>query len=464
MHLLMKADQQRFVAWSVHNNMELLELHLFRNLEIRIKEEEEGPVDFGEGFFSLDDVFFIRISDKKNYQTIRQFLELLAQQDVNRFREVLLEIGGVLPAETEEAMYRFRNARLAEKGFLPFEEAVGIYQTVSPEKLRQKALGTQKEMKMADSTQIVPVSGSLFIEDQSLFSMALRYVEDDGVLEQIQIEFAALCNQLLSADSIIAREKEDLAAIVRKACGYLDIALEDLVAGDPSKAVTLLEKSTLNDVFRVGYGAAMTLKWKADKWTRKSWFFTQGFALDFWDDFWEGLLEGLSEKRPLFYAGFSENGESFREFRSLEEIHRCQRALDQVMALDRLLSFVYEGATPIHFEGVGHTLTYKNLLLTSWARHHLGLGDENKAMTVEQMPVFFQKLWAEGSKPHRVAPTMKESFATWLTAMSGLAPHEIQGFAGKTFDLLFAELEKDYGAVSLSNLDPRYVRHFLVVL
>jgi hypothetical protein len=113
---------------------------------------------------------------------------------------------------------------------------------------------------------------------------------------------------------------------------------------------------------------------------------------------------------------------------------------------------------------VGHTLTYKNLLLTSWARHHLDLGAENTSLTVEQLPLIFEDLWKEGSKPHRVAPAMKESFTAWLTAMSGLAPHEIQGFAGKTFDLLFAELEKDYGAVSLKNLDPRYVRHFLVVL
>ena len=304
MYLFMKADRQRFVAWGIHNNMELLELHLFRNIEVRIKEEEEGPVDFGEGFFSLDDVFFIRISDDKNYQTIRQFLELLAEQDVKRYREVLLEIGGVLPAETEETMYRFRNVRLAEKGFLPFEEAVGIYQPVSPEKLQKKEFGTHQDMKGADSKQVVPVSGSLFIKDLSLFSMALRYVDDDDVLDQIQMEFAALCNQLLSADSIIAREKEDLAAIVRKACRYLDIALEELVAGDPSKAVTLIEKSTLNDVFRVGYGTALALKWKADKWTQKSWFFTQGFDVDFWGDVWEGLLEGLSGKRPFFIRVF----------------------------------------------------------------------------------------------------------------------------------------------------------------
>jgi hypothetical protein len=190
---------------------------------------------------------------------------------------------------------------------------------------------------------------------------------------------------------------------------------------------------------------------------------TQRLDFDFWEDPWEGLLEGLSGKRPLLYMGYSESGESFREFRSLEEIHQCHRALDQVMALDRLLSFVYQGTTPMHLECVGHTLTYKNLLLTSWARHHLVLREDNRPLTVQQLPVFFRDLWAEESKPHRVAPEMKEGFMAWLTVKSGLAPHEIQGFAGKTFDFLFTELEKEYGAVSLKNLDPRYVRHFLVV-
>jgi len=41
---------------------------------------------------------------------------------------VLLEATHVIPAETEEEELRWRNVRLAEKGFLAFDEAIGIYQ------------------------------------------------------------------------------------------------------------------------------------------------------------------------------------------------------------------------------------------------------------------------------------------------------------------------------------------------
>jgi hypothetical protein len=423
--LLMKADAQRFVAWGIHNNLELVELHLFKNIEVRIKEDDESPSDFGDDFFSLDDVIYIRIPDDKNYQTLRQFLEHLAA--------------------------------------LPFEEAVGIYQHTSPEKLLGKDIESYKQKEPKARWQVVPVSSALLIKDHSLFALALKHVDDDKILEQIQIEFASLCNQIISADSIVARNKADLAGIVRKACGYLDVALEELAAGNPEEAAALLDKLALNDIFRVGYGAAVELKWKADRWIRKSWFNANALGLDFWEENWAGMLDGLSRKRPLFYTGFSEGAELYRDFKSLEEIKQCHKALDQVMGLDHLLSAVCAHASPRIADSSSLGITYKNLLLTSWARHHLGFGKENKPVTTKELRKFFRDLWTQGNKPYRVEPTMKEGFTDWLTSRSGFAPHQIQGFAGEALDDLFEELEKEYGTVSLEDLDPRYVKHFLVV-
>ena len=322
---------------------------------------------------------------------------------------------------------------------------------------------TYTDKKQADPFDVVPVSGSLFIRDQSPFSKALKHVEDHDALERVQMEFAALCNQIMSADGIVARGKEDLAAIVRKACGYLDIAIEDLVSGDLSKAVSLIEKSLLSDIFRVGYGTALELKWKADKWMPESWFFTLGLECDFWDDAWSGLLEGLSRKHPILYVGFSGSGESFRDFQSLKEIRQSRQALDQVMALDRLLALVYKKAEPMRFEGVVHALTYKNLLLTHWARHHMNLKEGAGPLSAQQLPVFFRELWMEERKPYHVKPAMQEAFIKWLADTSGLAQKEIRDLAGEPLHHLFEELEREYGGVSLKNLNWRYVKHFLVV-
>lgn len=461
LHLLLEADPERFLIWGLREHTELIELHLFKHIEVRIMEEDESPSDFGEGYFSLDGLFYIRIKHEKYEQTIRQFLERLAQHNLSRFREVLLELAGVLPAEVEENIYRLRNLRLAEKGFLPFEEAVGIYQYLSPQSLLEKEPQLRKVTQDQQLSQPVPVSTSLLIRDQDLFYIALKRTQDSRILERLQMEFTAMCNQIVSADGLMIRDKENLANVVRKACGYLGIGLEKVTGRDPHKAARLLQKFPLHHLFRVGYGAALKLRWNTEKWLKESWFVRESFALSFWGDYWEGILEGLLRKRPLFYTGFSE-GEPYREFKTLEEITRCHRALDQIMALDQLLSLLFAQTAVVHPVQAYHPVTYKNLLLTCWARHHLGLPEETKSLGIEELKIFFRNLWVKEARPYRVDTKMKQAFLDWLQMRSDQAIDEILSQVGKTFERLFGELEKEYGSVSLKDLDPRYIKHFLV--
>ncbi len=459
--LLLKADHERFLNWVLQENNELIELHLFKHIEVRIREEDESPSDFDEGYFSLDNLFYIRIKHKKYEQTIREFLDRLAQHDLHKFHQVLLELAGVLPAEVEEYMYRIRNVRLAEKGFLPFEEAIGIYQYLNPETLHEEEPQLHKHTQEEQPSQPVPVSTSLLVQDIDLFYLSLRQIEDGNVLERLQMELTALCNQIISADSLVLRDKENLVSVVRKACGYLSIALEEMTGADPQKAVHLLDKFPLLHIFRVGYGAALELRWKTEKWLKESWFVKQALDFSFWDDAWKGILEGLLKKRPLFYTGFSE-GESYREFKSAEDIIHCQRALDEIKALDQLLSLAFtESIVAVPVQAY-HPITYKNLLFTCWARHHQGLSEETKPLAIEELKSFFRNLWEKKTKPYQVDIKMRQAFMDWLQMRSSQSVADILDQVGNTIDHLFEELEKEYGSVALKDLDPRYIKLFLV--
>ncbi len=460
--LLLKADPHRFLIWGLRDNIEFIELHLSRNIDVRIQEEDESPSDFEEGYFTLDGVFYIRIRHKKYDETITDFLKRLADHDLNRFHQVMLELVTVQPWETEENLYRLRNVRLAEKGFLPFEEAVGIYQHVDAENLLKKGGQVEKAKLEPHLPQPVSVSQSLHIQDQGLFFMSLRRIGDHHTLERLQMEFAGMCNQIISADSLSVREKEDLAAVVRKACGYLDIGLQKLDGTDPDKGARLIQAHALNQIFRVGYGTGLELKWKTEKWFKNSWFVNQTLGLAFWGRQWEGILGGLLRKRPLYYAGLSE-GEPYREFKALEEITHCHKAVDQIMAMDRLLSLVLTHGSLAHRIKADQPLNYKNLLLTCWARNQLGLSEAVKPLLVEELKAFFRNLWRPGGKPRRVEKGMRQSFWDWLMGRSGLAAAEIQNQVGVVLDSLFRELENEYGSVSIEDLDPRYVRHVLVI-
>ncbi|NVM21111.1 MAG: hypothetical protein HWN68_04965 [Desulfobacterales bacterium] len=458
--LLLKADAERFLIWGLREHRELIELNLFKSIEVRIKEEDESPSDFDEGYFTLDGLFFIRIKREEYDQIIRDFLRRLASHDINKFHQVLAELAGVLPAELEEHMYRLRNVRLAEKGFLPFEEAVGIYQYLNPQSLMQEA-EAQKVIRVQQPTEPVPVSTSLLIRDQDLFYISLRRVEDGRILERLQAEFAAMCNQIISADGFVVRDKENLAAVVGKACGYLSIGLQKLAGGDDRKAAGLVQRFPLSRVFRVGYGAAMELRWDTEKWLRESWFAGQDFDTGFWEDDWGGILEGLLKRRPLFYTGFSE-GEPYREFKTLEEITHCRKALDEIMGIDRLLSLVFAQSTIAPRVQAYQPVTYKNLLMTCWAQRHLGLPEEGRPLAVDELRAFFNNLWGKGARPYLVDTRMKQAFLDWLQMRSDQPAAEILGRVGKTFDRIFGELEREYGSVSSKDLDPRYIKHFFV--
>ncbi len=458
--LLLRADPHRFLIWGLRENIELIELHLSSNIDVRIREEDESPSDFDERYFTLDDVFYIRIRHDAYDQTLTPFLKRLADHDFNKFQQVMLELLTVQPAEVEENLYRLRNLRLAEKGFLPFEEAIGIYQRLDPENLLKKGSKVEKLTEKAHLSEPVSVSKSLHIQDQDLFFMSLRHIGDHQSLERLQMEFAGMCNQIISADALSIRDKEHLTAVVRKACGYLDIGLQRLDAGDPDKGARLIQKVPLNQIFRVGYGTGLELKWKAEKWVKNSWFVNQALGTAFWGRQWEGILEGLLRKRPLYYAGLSE-GEPHREFKALEEIVDCRRVLDQMMALDRLLSLVSTHGCLAHPIQADQSLDYKNLLLTCWARNHLGLSEEPKPLLVDELKAFFRSLWGPGGKPHRVGEGMRQSFRNWLMGRSGLAAAEIDSQVGIVLDSLLGELENEYGSVSIEDLDPRYVKHVL---
>ncbi len=464
--LLLKADPERFLIWGLREHVELIELNLFRNIQVRIRQEDESASDFDDTYFTLDDVFYISINHGKYHQSIRQFLERLQSHNRDKFNGVLLEIAGVLPAETEEEIYRLRNIRLAEKGFLPFDEALGIYQHLGSQSIFETESDMQEVLEGPKPTEHLPVSASLLVKGQDLFSMSLECIEESHVLERLQVELAAVCNQVVSADRRRIQDKEALGAVVRKVCGYLSLGLEKVTEGDRHKAAIMLQRYPLQQIFRAGYGTALELQWETKKWFHKSWFATAPFDLGFWGDQWEGMLEGILKKRPIFHTGYtpSSKGEPFREFETLEDLTSCHEALNQIVPLDNLLNLLL-GKTPFA-ESIEthHAVTYESLLLTFWARHELGLSEDMEPLQAEHLKSFFGRLWSKGERPFRISDDTKQAFLDWLTERSGPAVPGIVEQLGPTLQRLFDKLEKDYGSVSLEDLDPRHVKHLLVTL
>jgi hypothetical protein len=482
LNLLLEADPGRFVRWFMKERLNFIEFYLFHNIEVRVREHDQDPSEFGEGFFTLDQVNYVRflkmppapggsaIGEEERKAFLMKFLKRLAEHDHLVFQNVLLEATHVIPAEAEEEEYRWRNIRLAEKGFAPFDEAVGIYQAIKPEDLQAQSPKYIPRAAEASAAMLpVPAYPLREMKADNHFNRALAHIRTDHVLGHIQWEFANLCNQIIVADQQSISDREQLRRIVAKACGYISIGLERLKAKgekevDPGRSAAVLTRQPLIGLFRLGFGAALEIKWQAERWLSASWFAKAGLRLSFWGEQWMGVLGGILLKKPLFYDNYR-TGVLYREFASIDDLDLSEQVLRKVQAVDRLLAHMNVGLKP---PGEYRFLTWKNVLLTLWARHRLGLKEEKLGpIALKPFTRFFGELLpgeppADPAALRRIPDSMKTAFLQWLVHETGLKDYEISERLGRIFEDLFAEVETEYGRVAAKDLDPRFVQLFLL--
>jgi len=484
-NLFLSADPFRMAHWAGYEKVEFFEYYLFKNIQVVVREHDQDISEIGDGFFTLDGVFYIRILDdslglagKKDESRLslnedkRRFLtrwfKRLADEDPVRFHQILLEAMHVIPAETEETTYRQRNIRMTEKGFLPFDEAIGIYQPLTVDDI--KGQSDRREYRpLVDSRVPVARFAVRLGDDQNPVMRALEVMDTDAHRSRVEMELAGLANRLIVADQKPIRDRSDLNYAVQKACGYISIGLNGLAAedgdptSDPSTSAAIMARYSLPRLFRLGFGYALRLKWRADRWYRKSWFQQQGLALTFWDETWMGVLGGLLIKKPRYFDETWED-QRYREFTAMTDITETDAALGRIIAMDELLNRMSIDLQ--HSSDV--FLTYKNLILTRWARDDRELSPEVKPIELSLFRSFYADRLFASQKSKRpgasaqIRLSAKQSFLDWMIRLSGLSGEDIMARIGPTLDELFAEIESELGRVDPENLDPRFVSLFLL--
>jgi len=484
--LLLKADPDRLVRWLRDEKTAFFEFCLLKSIEVRIREHDEDPSIFGDEFFTLDGVHYIRLLDRplKDFpdhspkaeaaeEVMEELLKRLAADDYDMFQRMLHEFSSIIPSETEEEIYRLRNVRLAEKGFLPFDEAVGIYQPLPPKRIAEMQ-GKRVPSRVLNEINL-PVSLYPFsmLGEKNLFAEALQVIDASHILLEIESEFASLCNRIIMADHKVIRERGDLGEIVTKACGYIQIGIQhcfqDKGKPSPEGVASFLSQHPLSDIFRTGYGLVLELKWRAEKFLKKSWFEQNGLTLSFWGEKRLGVLGGLLLKRPLFFDNLS-TGKIYREFSSIADVEITEVVLSTTICFDELFSRM--ALRPVILPD--NFLTYRNFLLTLWARKYLGLSREPVPIPMDQFKRFFKMMFVPAplpektgisgavNGPKRIAMAQKNKFVEWISGETGLTYSEITTRYGSIFEELFDEIENEYGKVSPKDLDPRYVDLFLL--
>lgn len=473
MDLMLKADPQRFVRWVATEKPDLIEYFLFHSIEMIVREHDQDPSDFGDGFITYDDVFYYRIPDEKyaldakaefkeqHRDLLTRMMDLLANMDHVFYQQTLLRAANVIPAESEEEAFRMRNFRLAEKGFVAFHEAVGVFQPISVDHLKKRKKVTTEQPE-PETFVPAPINHISMMGEESIFSKALSKITNFNILQQLQVEFAGVCNQLIATEKSPVRSRDELKAIVKKACGFISIGLECLLLKDkvaPDVATNrYIITYQLIDLFRTGYGEIANLRQQAKTWQKNSWFSKNNLPLSFWGERLVGVIGGLLINRPKFYDA-GQTDALYREFETLVDVERAGSILAEAITYDHLLS-----AMDIHADNFSKNrfITCKNLLMTLWGRHCIGLPPDIDPIPVTLFRSFFADLWEPGKIPPVIRESKKTDLLQWLASESGLPENEISQDLGHALELLFDKIAEECGTLQPENLDPRFVTIFLL--
>jgi|WetSurMetagenome_2_1015567.scaffolds.fasta_scaffold15835_4 hypothetical protein len=460
---LFEADSRRTVLWLLGEGSHLTYFIFQKSIEVLLQEEDDKELEIPEGFFTHDGVLYLQAHDPEFEPFLRELTGAMAAVNLPAYRTLMSGLGSVIQSEMEEGMYRMRNRRLAENGFLPFEEAISIYSPLSPEQLNREA-------NPSDIVDITPDDESRALipflplhegKQEGFLQDALQAVRDPRLMDRLRLEFAGIANQLASAEGLARVELDGLVGTTRKAAGYLNIALEELTGRDPGRAGALLEKNTLTSIFRTGFGIVLRVKRVAETWLKMAWFRKNGLEHAFWGDERGSMLSGLLLKKPLLYTG-QVKGELYRDFTGARDLSVASKALMGMIALDGFMGAL----TKIYPIGLDlserEDLTCFHLLLTFWARHRLGLEPGFASIASDEARALFAILReGETAPPYQMARYRDVFLEDMPGLVSGL-PDDHRAALREELSKIWEEFRFEYEEVPLADTDMKH-NPFLII-
>ncbi|HJV67419.1 MAG TPA: DUF6178 family protein [Geomonas sp.] len=298
----MEGGEPRVHELLKHLDHEFLQLFLSRELVVGggIGDQSNDEERLAEYDHTFDGVFMLTFKDPKHSQLIGSFVSMLMKLDNELYTTLMEGIKGDVDVEMEEQCLRFRTGRLEDLGFPPLEEAVSIYARVNPESF--ELLGGKELAPAGDGGSLVPIQQ----REETLLFRALALADSPTLLQELNY----LVNSALVAEGNALKEPESMVGILDRVCGYLNIALEKLTAGDEQQAAALVKGEPLKRLFQLGFSIVLELQFTARDLQSA--------------DYASGkLIGGLKAKRPRYYRGLDADGiDGYREFKDMADVER----------------------------------------------------------------------------------------------------------------------------------------------
>lgn len=207
-----------------------------------------------------DGFFIVGVTDDELGQMVLHILDLVYADDLAEGRKLVLSIQAALPSMLEEDLLRWRSGRLADLGFVSWEEAMRLFRP-----LDHQAAARQAARDFTYLPDEHDVSGMVAWTGPELLRRVMARLSDaeHGLRAR---EFLLLTNEVMAAQRFPPGDEAHQQRAIDQTQATLSLGLELLLAAEPKHPdpeAFLAERVAaigLRDVFRVGYGALDKLR------------------------------------------------------------------------------------------------------------------------------------------------------------------------------------------------------------
>ncbi len=338
-----------------------------RSIDYDDPEEDRGQTESGDerGFVSPDGNFRFSPIIAEHGPAIQRITQLFFQDQPERYREVLRDSVDELPAELEEQALHWRNSRLEEHGFPPWEEALQAY--AAPQGLTTHPVPpdpTDPDGLRASRSALRELPGN---------DLLLAGIESmtGEVRERALHELLSLANRLLIADGADTGNPVAHRDALHKASGVVRIALEARRVDDPSRLGELLAEVPLIELFREGHAQAVALQARARNLIDHGWAASHERACELLDSPLRERVDALLIHRPQYLEIRPDGSGIPRSFHSSAEIEETRLALDMAELLGQVLLTDMQLDPGAALAAGSHAIrpTFSTLFLTALAWH-----------------------------------------------------------------------------------------------
>jgi hypothetical protein len=428
--------------------------------------DENGhqPYDDPEGYvsFTEDGVYYYTVKEEL-LPMAKKFIILLISEDRSKYLHLLeLYVTG-FDAEDEESALQFRKARIAEHGFVDFDEAQKVYiplttKTLEGEPPRREGAASIFESEGYDAPHY-PVAQTPH-GAQKLRDVLDRFADSDQA-EALMAQLATLTNKVLAADALDPADTDSFRTAALKVAGYLMIGLETLCGVDEEAMARALDRHWLEHIFRIGWSRVERMGKRARFWLREGWPQGRKERLLLLSSPLPEMLDALLMRRPKLMVEGAKI-DTLHDFSCLREVELGERTVEKADFLGRfimsMVNFQLGDLTKALSSLDEENLKGRTIFLTALLNSALGRGFAFAPIARTEVMAGLEKLWDPDSETHRVEPKLASEAIARSQEVMTMKKTEVQ-FLREFIDGSITLLEEEFGGLSKgAEPDPRFLK------